>query len=144
MFERFTERASRVMKRARDEAVRLGNSQISTEHILLGLTAESEGIAAIAIRNLGTDLGTLRFKVLKHVKHEGDTLQTGESQLSPSGKRVIEMAGQEAQGFGDACIGTEHLLIGIVRESEGVAAKVLLNMDIDLVKARGEVLQIRR
>jgi ATP-dependent Clp protease ATP-binding subunit ClpC len=100
------------------------------------LIAESEGIAATAIRNLGINLETLRFEVLKHVKHEGDTLQTGEIQLSPSGKRAIELAGQEAQGFGHNYIGTEHLLLGVIRESEGIAARVLLNMGIDLVKAR--------
>ena len=142
MFERFTERARLVMKRAKDEAARLGNGQASTEHILLGLIAESEGIAATAIRNLGINLETLRFEVLKHVKHEGDTLQTGEIQLSPSGKRAIELAGQEAQGFGHNYIGTEHLLLGVIRESEGIAARVLLNMGIDLVKARGEILRL--
>lgn len=142
MFERFTERARLVMKRAKDEAARLGNSQASTEHILLGLIAESEGIAATAIRNLGINLETLRFEVLKHVKHEGDTLQTGEIQLSPSGKRAIELAGQEAQGFGHNYIGTEHLLLGVIRESEGIAARVLLNMGVDLVKARGEILRL--
>jgi len=142
MFERFTERARLVMKRAKDEAARLGNSLASTEHILLGLIAESEGIAATAIRNLGINLETLRFEVLKHVKHEGDTLQTGEIQLSPSGKRAIELASQEAQGFGHNYIGTEHLLLGVIRESEGIAARVLLNMGIDLVKARGEILRL--
>jgi ATP-dependent Clp protease ATP-binding subunit ClpC len=142
MFERFTERARLVMKRAKDEAARLGNSLASTEHILLGLIAESEGIAATAIRNLGVNLETLRFEVLKHVKHEGDTLQTGEIQLSPSGKRAIELASQEAQGFGHNYIGTEHLLLGVIRESEGIAARVLLHMGIDLVKARAEILRL--
>jgi len=142
MFERFTERARLVMKRAKDEAAKLGNSTASTEHILLGLIAESEGIAAIAIRNLGINLETLRYEILKHITHEGNTLVAGEIQLSPSGKHAIELAAQEAHAFAHNYIGTEHLLLGILRESEGIAARVLVNMGIDLVKTRGEILRL--
>ena len=142
MFERFTERARFVMKRARDEAAKLGNTTASTEHILLGLIAESEGVAASAIRNLGINLETLRYEILKHVNHEGNTMLAGEIQLSPSGKQAIELAAQEAQAFGHNYIGTEHLLLGILRESEGIAARVLINMGVDLVKTRGEILRL--
>ena len=120
----------------------MGSPAASTEHMLLGLIAETEGIAAIAIRNLGINLDTLRYEILKHISHEGNTMMVGDIQLSPSGKRAIELAAQEAQAFGHNYIGTEHLLLGILRENEGIAARVLVNMGIDLVKTRGEILRL--
>lgn len=130
------------MQRAKDEAARHGSSHASTEHFLLGLIGESEGIAAMAIRNLGPSLEQIRIEVEKLMPNEGNTLQSGDIPLSPSGKRAIEYAKQEAQNLGHNYIGTEHLLLGIIRENEGIAARVLHILGIDLAKARNEVLRL--
>ena len=142
MFDRLTERARLVMKRAKEEAAKIGNSHASTEHVLLGLIAEGEGVAATAMRNMGLNLEALRAEVLKQIPRDGSSEPDGTIPLSPSGKRAIEFAYQEAQAFGVNFIGTEHLLLGVIRENEGLAARILANHGVDLIKARSEILRL--
>ena len=143
MFDRLTERARLVMKRAKEEAARIGSSHASTEHILLGLIAEGEGVAATAMRNMGLNLESLRMEILKNISREsGSSVSDSTISLSPSAKRAIEFAYQEAQAFGVNFIGTEHLLLGVIRENEGLAARVLASHGIDLIKARSEILRL--
>ena len=143
MFDRLTERARLVMKRAKEEAARIGSTHAATEHILLGLIAEGEGVAATAMRNMGLNLESLRMEILKNVSREtGGSVSEGTISLSPSGKRAIEFAYQEAQAFGVNFIGTEHLLLGVIRENDGLAARVLASHGIDLIKARSEILRL--
>lgn len=143
MFDRLTERARLVMKRAKEEAARIGSSHAGTEHILLGLIAEGEGVAATAMRNMGLNLESLRMEILKNINRDasGD-ISDSTIPLSPSGKRAIEFAYQEAQAFGVNFIGTEHLLLGVIRENEGLAARILASHGIDLIKARSEILRL--
>ncbi|MCG3195542.1 MAG: Negative regulator of genetic competence ClpC/MecB [bacterium] len=140
--ERLTERARQVMRRAKEEAARLGSSHASTEHILLGLIAETDSVAVTALRNLGVDLSVLRKKTIAQIQNASYYLEKDATQLSPSGKRAIQFAHQEAQSLGVNFIGTEHLLLGVIRESEGIAARVLLSQGVDLVKARAEILRL--
>lgn len=143
MFDRLTERARLVMKRAKEEAARIGSSHASTEHILLGLIAEGEGVAATAMRNMGLNLESLRMEILKNISRDaGGGVADSTISLSPSAKRAIEFAYQEAQAFGVNFIGTEHLLLGVIRENEGLAARVLATHGIDLIKARSEILRL--
>ncbi|MBI1390004.1 MAG: AAA domain-containing protein [bacterium] len=143
MFDRLTERARLVMKRAKEEAARIGSSHASTEHILLGLIAEGEGVAATAMRNMGLNLESLRMEILKNINRDsGGGVADSTISLSPSAKRAIEFAYQEAQAFGVNFIGTEHLLLGVIRENEGLAARVLASHGIDLIKARSEILRL--
>ncbi|MFH1740111.1 MAG: ATP-dependent Clp protease ATP-binding subunit [bacterium] len=142
MFDRLTERARLVMKKAKEEAAAIGSSHAATEHILLGLISEGEGVAATAMRNMGLNLEALRSEVLKRIPREGSGSQDSTIPLSPSGKRAIEFAYQEAQAFGVNFIGTEHLLLGIIRENEGLAARILSDHNVDLIKARSEILRL--
>ncbi len=143
MFDRLTERARLVMKRAKEEAARIGRGHAATEHILLGLIAEGEGVAASAMRNMGLNLDSLRMEILKSIAHDSVSGVSGSTiSLSPSAKRAIEFAYQEAQAFGVNFIGTEHLLLGVIRENEGLAARVLASHGIDLIKARSEILRL--
>ncbi|PTX58143.1 ATP-dependent Clp protease ATP-binding subunit ClpC [Melghirimyces profundicolus] len=140
MFGRFTERAQKVLALAQEEAVRLGHSNIGTEHILLGLVREGEGIAAKALMGLG--LG------LEKVQKEVETLiGRGQGQptniaYTPRAKKVIELSMDEARKLGHTYVGTEHILLGLIREGEGVAARVLNNLGVSLNKARQQVLQL--
>jgi ATP-dependent Clp protease ATP-binding subunit ClpC len=140
MFGRFTERAQKVLSLAQEEAVRLGHGNIGTEHILLGLVREGEGIAAKALVALG--LG------LEKIQKEVETLiGRGQSQPSmaaytPRAKKVIELSMDEARKLGHTYVGTEHILLGLIREGEGVAARVLNNLGVSLNKARQQVLQL--
>lgn len=143
MFDRLTERARLVMKRAKEEAARIGSSHAGTEHVLLGLIAEGEGVAATAMRNMGLNLESLRMEILKNINRDsGGDISDSTIPLSPSGKRAIEFAYQEAQAFGVNFIGTEHLLLGVIRENEGLAARILASHGIDLIKARSEILRL--
>ena len=142
MFDRLTERARLVMKKAKEEAASVGSGLASTEHILLGLISEGEGVAATAMRNMGLNLEALRSEILKRIPRNGSGGQDSTIPLSPSGKRAIEFAYQEAQAFGVNFIGTEHLLLGIIRENEGLAARILAEHSVDLIKARSEILRL--
>ncbi len=142
MFDRLTERARLVMKKAKEEAAAIGSHHAATEHILLGLISEGEGVAATAMRNMGLNLEALRSEILKRIPREGSGAQDTTIPLSPSGKRAIEFAYQEAQAFGVNFIGTEHLLLGVIRENEGLAARILAEHNVDLIKARSEILRL--
>ncbi|MBT9253789.1 MAG: ATP-dependent Clp protease ATP-binding subunit [Brockia lithotrophica] len=140
MFGRFTERAQRVLALAQDEAIRLGHSSIGTEHILLGLIREGEGIAARVLKNMGLSLEQIREEVEGLVGR--GTERPTSTTYTPRAKKVIELAFDEARKLGHTYVGTEHILLGLIREGEGVAARVLANLGVSLTKARQQVLQL--
>jgi ATP-dependent Clp protease ATP-binding subunit ClpA len=139
-FNKFTDRARIVMKLAQDEAQRLGHNYMGTEHLLLGLVREGEGVAAIALKQLGVSLDDARAAVL-HIIGHGDRIVVGEIGLTPRAKKVIELAVDEARRMGHHYIGTEHLLLGLLREGEGIAAGVLESLGVNLERARTTILQ---
>jgi ATP-dependent Clp protease ATP-binding subunit ClpC len=140
-FEKFSERARRVLTIAQEEARNLNHSYIGTEHILLGLVREEEGVAARVLTNLGIGLGKVRSAV-EFIIGRGEKPGTGETGLTPRAKKVIELAIDEARQLGHNYIGTEHLLLGLLREGEGVASSVLDSFGITLDRARGETAHI--
>jgi len=140
-FEKFSERARRVLTLAQEEAQSLNHSYIGTEHILLGLVREEEGIAAKVLTNLGVSLNKVRTSV-EFVTGRGDKPSTSETGLTPRARRVIELAIDEARYLGHNYIGTEHLLLGLLREGEGIASGVLDNLGITIDRARAEVERI--
>jgi len=127
---------------AREEAARLHHDYIGTEHLLLGLLREGQGIAASVLNNLGLDLDAIRQAVESMVSSTGGTLTIGEIPFTPRAKRVVELAVEEARQLGHNYVGTEHLLLGLIREGEGVAARVLLQMGVDRKKVREETLKL--
>jgi ATP-dependent Clp protease ATP-binding subunit ClpC len=137
-FDKFSERARRVLTLAQEEAKRLNHNYIGTEHILLGLVREEEGVAAKVLVNMGTSLSKMRSAV-EYVIGTGEKPNTGAAGLTSRAKRVIELAIDEARQLGHTYIGTEHLLLGLLREGEGVAAGVLDSFSITLDRARAEV-----
>ncbi len=140
-FEKFSERARRVLTIAQEEARQMNHSYIGTEHILLGLAREEEGVAAKILTNLGVSLNKVRSAV-EFISSRGERPSTGESGLTPRAKRVIELAIDEARQLGHNYIGTEHLLLGLLREGEGVAAGVLDSLGVTLERARSETAQV--
>jgi ATP-dependent Clp protease ATP-binding subunit ClpC len=140
-FEKFSERARRVLTIAQEEARNLNHSYIGTEHILLGLVREEEGVAARVLTNLGVGLGKVRSAV-EFIIGRGDKPGSGETGLTPRAKKVIELSIDEARQLGHNYIGTEHLLLGLLREGEGVAFSVLDSFGITLDRARGETAHI--
>ncbi|MBU1949831.1 MAG: ATP-dependent Clp protease ATP-binding subunit [Candidatus Eisenbacteria bacterium] len=138
MHDKFTERVRKVIYLAREEASRLQHDAIGTEHLLLGLLREGEGIAATVLKNTGNDLDAIRHAVENLVAHTGGTLTIGEIPFTSNAKRVLELAVDEARQMGHNYVGTEHLLLGLIREGEGVAAKVLAEMKVDRKKVREE------
>ncbi|MCY3023373.1 MAG: anthranilate phosphoribosyltransferase [Planctomycetota bacterium] len=141
MFDRFTDRARKVISFARQEAVALNHDYIGTEHILLGLVREGSGVAANVLENLDVDLEIVRLKVEKLVKPAPDVVTTGQLPFTPRAKKVLEFAIDEARGLGHNYLGTEHLLLGLLREKEGLAAHVLLNLGLNLDGVRQEVME---
>ena len=141
MFGRFTDRAQRVIVLAQEEARRLGHNVVGTEHILLGLVAEGEGVAAKALMALGVNLDTVR-KEIELVVGKGDFIYQGQIAFTPRTKRVLELAIDEARQLGHTYIGTEHILLGLIREGEGVAAQVLRNLNVDLESVRRQVIEL--
>jgi len=141
MFGRFTERAQQVLVLAQEEAKRLNHNFIGTEHLLLGLVREGSGIAARALQNMTVDLNSVRQEVERITPKGEKVIQQGIS-YTPRAKRVVELAIEESQNLGHNYVGTEHLMLGLVREGEGIAAQVLSNMGIDLKRARKEVIQL--
>ncbi len=135
MWEPFTERARRSIVLAQEEAQRLGNNYIGTEHILLGIISEGESLAAKVLESLGVNLSKVRQEVEAIVGRGGQTVQQ-EMVFTPRAKRVIELAFEEARQLNHNYIGTEHLLLGLIREGEGVAARVLTNLGVDPAKVR--------
>ena len=142
MFERFTDRARKVMGLANQEAQRFNHEYIGTEHILLGLVKEGSGVAANVLRNLDIDLRKIRMEVEKTVQSGPDTATMGKLPYTPRAKKVIELAFEEARSLGHNYVGTEHLLLGLLREQEGVAARVMMNLGIKLDDVREEVLNL--
>ncbi|WP_248929059.1 ATP-dependent protease ATP-binding subunit ClpC [Paenibacillus hamazuiensis] len=140
MFGRFTERAQKVLSLAQEEAVRLGHNNIGTEHILLGLIREGEGIAAKALVALGLGLEKIQDEVESLIGRGQE--QPTNIAYTPRAKKVIELSMDEARKLGHTYVGTEHILLGLIREGEGVAARVLNNLGISLNKARQQVLQL--
>ncbi len=141
MWEPFTERARRSIVLAQEEAQRLGNNYIGTEHLLLGIISEGESVAAKVLENLGVNLQKVRGEVEAIVGKGSQTTQQ-EMVFTPRAKRVIELAFEEARALAHNYIGTEHLLLGLVREGEGVAARVLSNLGVDPAKIRSEITKL--
>ncbi len=142
MFDRFTERARKVIILAKEEAKRFNHDYIGTEHILLGLIKEGESVAAAVLQNLGLSLDTIRLEVEKLVQFGPSTIVSGDIPFTPKAKKVIELAMDEARRLGHNYIGTEHLLLGLIKEGEGVASHVLMNVGLDLSKVRAEVIKL--
>ena len=140
-FEKFSERARRVLSLAQEEAQRFNHNYIGTEHILLGLVRETEGVAARVLANLGVDLNKVRSAV-EFIIGRGEKPSQGEIGLTPRAKKVVELAVDEARRMNHTYIGTEHLLIGLLREGEGVAAGVLESLSVNLDKVRSETQRI--
>src|SRR5713226_4810796 len=141
MFERFTDRARRVVVLAQEEARMLGHTYIGTEHILLGLIHEGEGVAAKALESLGISQEAVRRQV-EEVVGQGQQAPSGHIPFTPRAKKVLELALREALQFGHNYIGTEHILLGLIREGEGVAAQVLVKLGADLSRVRQQVIQL--
>ena len=141
MFERFTDRARRVVVLAQEEARMLNHNYIGTEHILLGLIHEGEGVAAKALESLGISLDGVRTQVTEIIG-EGQQAPSGHIPFTPRAKKVLELSLREALQLGHNYIGTEHILLGLIREGEGVAAQVLTKMGADLNKVRQQVIQL--
>ncbi|QQZ09521.1 ATP-dependent protease ATP-binding subunit ClpC [Heyndrickxia vini] len=140
MFGRFTERAQKVLALSQEEAIRLKHNNIGTEHILLGLVQEGEGIAAKALYGLGLSPEKIQIEVENLIGKGQDSGQT--VHYTPRAKKVIELSMDEARKLGHSYVGTEHILLGLIREGEGVAARVLNNLGVSLNKARQQVLQL--
>jgi ATP-dependent Clp protease ATP-binding subunit ClpC len=138
VFERFTDRARRVLTFAQEEARQLNHSFIGTEHILLGLIREGDGVGAKALQSLGISMQAVRDKVVETIGTAG-TVPTGSPPFTPRAKKVLELSLREALQLNHSYIGTEHILLGLVREGEGVAATVLVSLGADLPRIRQEV-----
>jgi ATP-dependent Clp protease ATP-binding subunit ClpA len=141
VFERFTDRARRVLVLAQEEARLLNHGFIGTEHLLLGLLAEGQGVAAVALGQLDVTRDVVREKVVEAVGIAG-TPPTGSPQFTPRAKKVLELALREALQLGHNYIGTEHILLGLVREGQGVASQVLVSLGADLARVRQQVIQL--
>jgi ATP-dependent Clp protease ATP-binding subunit ClpC len=142
MYERFTDRARKVMQLANQEAQRFNHEYIGTEHILLGLVKEGSGVAANVLKNLDIDLRRIRLEVEKIVQAGPDMVTMGKLPQTPRAKKVIEYSIEEARNLNHNYVGTEHLLLGLLREQEGVAAQVLINLGLKLEDVREEVLNL--
>jgi ATP-dependent Clp protease ATP-binding subunit ClpC len=142
MFNRFTERARKVIILAKEEAKRFNHDYIGTEHILLGLLREGEGVAAVVLQKLGLNLQQIRMEIEKIVKPGPPTVVSGDIPFTPTAKKVIELSSEEARALGHNYIGTEHILLGLIKEGEGVASQVLANLGLDLNKVREEIAEL--
>jgi hypothetical protein len=140
-FAKFTERARKVLSLAQEEAQRFNHNYIGTEHLLLGLVREGEGVGAKVLLHLGVELNKVRSAV-EFAIGRGDRIVLGEIGLTPQAKKVIELAVDEAARLGHHYIGTEHLLLGLVRENSGFAAEALQSLGVDLEKVRIQTIQI--
>ncbi len=140
-FDKFTERARKVLNLSQEEAQRFQHNYIGTEHLLLGLVRLNEGIAIKVLNDLGVDVSKVR-PAIEHIIGRGDRIVLGEIGLTPRTKKVIELAVDEARRFNHHYIGTEHLLLGLVREGEGIAAGVLESMGVNLEKVRSQTVSV--
>jgi ATP-dependent Clp protease ATP-binding subunit ClpC len=141
MFERFTERSRRVVVLAQEEARILNHNYIGTEHILLGLVREGEGVAARALESVGIRLEAVRLEV-EGIIGQGQQAPSGHIPFTPRAKKVLELSLREALQLGQEYIGTEHILLGLLREGDGVAAQVLVKLGADLNRVRQQVIQL--
>jgi Clp amino terminal domain, pathogenicity island component len=141
MFERFSDRARRVIDLAQEEARMLNHNYIGTEHLLLGLIHEGDGVAAEALESLGISLAAVRQQV-EQIIGQGQHAPSGNIPVTPRAKKVLELSLREALALGHTYIGTEHILLGLIREGDGVAAQVLVNMSADLNRVRQRVIQL--
>ena len=141
MFERFTDRARRVVVLAQEEARMLNHNYIGTEHILLGLIHEGEGVAAKALESLGISLDAVRQQV-EEIIGQGQQAPSGHIPFTPRAKKVLELADRETRALGHDYVGTEHILLGLIREGDGVAAQVLVKLGADLNRVRQQVTQM--
>jgi hypothetical protein len=142
MYERFTDRARKVMQLANQEAQRFNHEYIGTEHILLGLVKEGAGVAANVLKQFGIDMRKVRLEVEKIAQSGPRMVTMGKRPQTPRAKKVIEYAIEEARGLDHNWVGTEHLLLGLLRETEGVAAIVLMNMGLNLDDVRREAVKL--
>jgi ATP-dependent Clp protease ATP-binding subunit ClpC len=142
MFNRFTERSRKVIILAKEEARRFNHDYIGTEHVLLGLIREGEGVAAAVLQKLGISLENIRLEVEKLVQPGPTTQIIGDIPFTPRAKKALELAAEEARALNHNYIGTEHLLLGLIREGEGIASQVLLNLGLDLNTVRNEVMEL--
>jgi ATP-dependent Clp protease ATP-binding subunit ClpC len=142
MWQRFTERARKVIFYAQEEAQRMGESQVGPEHLLLGLIRENDSVAARILDRLGVSMQRIRSEIERYAPR-GDARPGQEMQLTARAKRVIDLAYDEARQLNNNYIGTEHLLLGLIREGEGLAARVLHKLGVDLERARREVMQLQ-
>lgn len=142
MFERFTDRARRVLALANQEAQRFNHEYIGTEHILLGIVKEGGGVAANVLRNMNLDLRHVRLEIEKLVKTGPDMVTMGKLPQTPRAKRVIDYAIEEARALNHNYVGTEHILLGIIRERDGVAAQALMNLGVKLESTREEIIEL--
>src|SRR6478672_6959967 len=140
-FDKFTERARKVLSLAQDEAQRFNHNYIGTEHLLLGLVREGDGVAAKVLANLGVELQKVRSAV-EFIIGRGDRIVLGEIGLTPRAKKVIELAVDEARRLNHHYIGTEHLLLGLVREGEGIGAGVLESFGLNLQEVRAKTIEV--
>ncbi|MGB3329967.1 MAG: Clp protease N-terminal domain-containing protein, partial [Thermomicrobiales bacterium] len=140
-FDKFTDRARKVLTLAQEEAQRFNHNYIGTEHLLLGLVREGDGVAAKVLANMGVQLPKVRSAV-EFIIGRGDSMIMGEIGLTPRAKKVIELSVDEARRLNHHYIGTEHLLLGLVREGEGIAAGVLESLGVNLEKVRAQVMQV--
>jgi ATP-dependent Clp protease ATP-binding subunit ClpA len=141
MFERFTDRTRRVVVLAQEEARMLNHSYVGVEHLLLGLIHEGEGVAAKTLESLGISLEAVRQQV-EEIIGQGQQAPSGHIPFTPRAKKVLELSLQEAQWLGHDRIGTEHILLGLIREGDGVAAQVLVKLGADLNRVRQQVIQL--
>ena len=142
MYERFTDRARKVMQLTCQEAQRFNHEYIGTEHILLGLVREGSGVAANVLKNLNIDLRKIRLEVEKLIQSGRDPVMEDRLPQTPRAKKVIEYAMEESRDLGHNYVGTEHILLGLLREQEGVAAQILMNLGLRLDEVRNEVLAL--
>jgi len=143
MFEKFTERAVKVMGLARHEALRLNSEFIGTEHVLLGIHQEGDGVAAKVLKNLQVDLKRILQEIEKLITPSTDpTMKLGQLPFSPRVRRVIELASNASRQLGHDVIGTEHLLLGLLKEDEGIAAQILINIGLKLDQVRSRILEV--
>ncbi|MCK4463049.1 MAG: ATP-dependent Clp protease ATP-binding subunit [Candidatus Omnitrophica bacterium] len=142
MFSRFTERARKVILLAKEEAKRFNHDYIGTEHILLGLVREGEGVAAAVLASMRSSPDKIRLEIEKFVQPGPSTVISGDIPFTPKAKKVIELSMDEARNLGHNYIGTEHLLLGLIKEGEGVASQVLISLGLDLDKVRMEIMSL--
>jgi ATP-dependent Clp protease ATP-binding subunit ClpC len=142
VFERFTERAKQVVVLAQDEARALKHNYIGTEHILLGLLREEEGLAARVLESLDVTVEEARAQVARIIGPGDEPIVSGQIPFTPRAKKVLELSLREALSLKHNYIGTEHILLGLVRENEGVAARILLDFDADAEKIRNEIMRV--